>query len=510
VRARLWIVIAGLLLSAIAAGAVFFARQSSPEVHKRIVETLSRGLDSEVTLEKVVVGFFPSPSVTGQGLVIRHLGRHDIPPLVVVREFACHLGWTWFFDKRVDQVHLDGLELTIPPGRSDDMPDVDVGGSSNAPSRAILGRLLAHEARLTVLPKNPKKNPRVFDIFDLTMNELAFDRPAAFKATLTNPIPFGTIETQGTFGPWAAAEPRETPLSGDFSFAADLGTIKGIAGSLTSNGKYTGTIERVSSSGQTQTPDFRIPALKAAALPLSTSYDALVDGTNGDVQLTRVDARLGKSAFRATGNIVGTKGIKGKRVLLNVTSEDAHMEDILSLTVRSAPPAVIGHVRLDASLDLPQGDRDVVDKIRLKGRVAVKTARFTAARIQDKVDDLSRRGSGRPDDQSIADVASNMSTEFLVENGIVTLTGLTYTVSGAKVVLGGTYALESGALDFEGEARLVASASQTQTGVRRLLLMPFNFMFRKDGAGTLIGIYIKGTIDQPKVGVDLLRRRSGK
>jgi len=510
VRARLWIVIAGLLLAAVAGGALFLSRQSSPQVHKRIVEALSRGLDSEVTLDKVVVQLFPSPSITGQGLVIRHLGRHDIPPLIVVREFACHMSWSGFFEKYVDQVRVEGLEITIPPGRGKDMPDVDVGGSSGERSRVVLRRLLAHGARLTVLPKNPKKNPRVFDIFDLAMNDLGFDTAAPFKAALTNPIPFGTIETQGTFGPWSATEPRETPLAGDFTFAADLGTIKGIAGSLTSSGNYNGTIERVATSGKTETPDFRIPRLNASAMPLSTSYDALVDGTNGDVELTRVDARLGKSGLRATGNIIGTKGVKGKRVLLKVTSGDARMEDILSLTVRSQPPAMIGQVELEATLDLPQGDRDVIDKIRLEGRVAVKTARFMVDRIQDRVDDLSRRGRGRPDDESISNVASNLSTEFLVENGMVRLRRLTYAVSGATVAMEGTYALESGALDFDGEARLVATASQTQTGVKRLLLMPLNFMFRRDGAGTLIGINVKGTVDRPKVGVDLLRRRKGK
>ncbi len=510
-RAKFWLVIAGILLSLVAIAGVVIARQSSGQVHARIVDALSRGLDSEVTLESVEVGFFPIPSVTGKGLVIRHLGRHDIPPLVVVREFSCHIGWSGYFDKHVEEVHLDGLEVTIPPGRRKDMPDVGVkSDSSKEQSRLVIRRLLAHDARLSVLPKNPKKNPRVFDIFDLTMSDLGFDSPSPFKATVTNPIPFGTIETQGTFGPWAAIEPRETPLSGDFTFAADLGTIKGIAGSLTSTGNYNGTIERVASSGKTQTPDFRIPKLKATSMPLTTSYDALVDGTNGDVELTRVDVRLGQSDLRATGNVIGTKGVKGKRVYLNVKSGNARMEDILSLTVRSQPPALTGLVQLETIFDLPQGDRDVVDRLRLDGRVSVKKALFTADSIQDRVDNLSRRGSGRPDDESITDVASNLSTRFLVENGKVTLKGLKYSVSGAEVALDGTYALETGALDFDGEARLVATVSQTQTGVKRVLLMPFNFIFRKEGAGTLVGLNVGGTVDQPKIGVDLLRRKKGK
>jgi hypothetical protein len=509
VRRKLWIVIAGLVVSALAVSAVIVSRRSAGQVQSRIVQALSRGLDSEVTLDSVDVALFPRPHITGRGLVIRHLGRRDVPPLIVVREFTTHTSWRRFLDKDVDEVHVDGLEVTIPPGRRKDLPTV-VGGSSAQRSSVVIRRLLAHDARLTVLPKNPKKNPRVFDLFDLTMHELGFDRPSPFKATLTNPIPFGTIETQGTFGPWAATEPRETPLSGSFTFSADLSTITGIAGSLASRGNYSGTIERVATSGETQTADFRIPSLKASAMPLSTTYDALVDGTNGDVELTRVEARLGTSILQATGNIVGTKGLKGKRVYLHLTSTDARMEDILSLTVPSQPPAIDGQVQLDALFDLPQGERDIVERIRLDGRVSVKTARFTVDRIQDKVDELSRRGRGRPSDQSINNVASDFSTAFLVQKGTVKLTGLRYRVSGATVALDGTYALESGALDFSGDARLVASASATQTGVKRLLLMPFNFIFRKDGAGTLVGINVTGNINQPKVGVDLLRRNKGK
>jgi hypothetical protein len=490
--------------------AAVIARQSSSQIHARIVRALSIGLDSEVTLDSVEVDLFPRPSIIGRGLIIRHLGRHDIPPLVVVREFAAAMNWAGIYAKDVDHVRLEGLEVTIPPGRGKDMPDVDMKGSAGERSTLILRRLLAHNARLTVLPKNPKKNPRVFDIFDLVMKDLGFDAPSPFTATVTNPIPFGTIETQGTFGPWAATEPRETPLSGDFTFAADLSTIKGIAGSLTATGNYRGTIERIATSGKTETANFSIPKLQAAVLPLATSYDALVDGTNGDVELSRVDARLGNSDLRATGNIVGTKGLKGKRVYLHIKSDNTRMEDLLSLTVRTKPPVMTGRVQLDALFDLPQGDRDVIDKLRIDGRVAVKTALFTVDRIQDKVDELSRRGRGRPEDQSINDVASNMSTRFLVENGKVTLKRLRYGVSGADISLDGTYALESGALDFVGDARLVATVSQTQTGVKRVLLTPFNFLFRKEGAGTLVGINIAGTVDQPKIGVDLLRRRKGK
>ena len=86
-----------------------------------------------------------------------------------------------------------------------------------------------------------------------------------------------------------------------FQFDADLGTIKGIAGALHATGEFDGIIDRIAVSGTTDTPDFRIPKLKAAALPLATSFHAIVDGTNGDVQLDPVEARLAKSRLRRQG-----------------------------------------------------------------------------------------------------------------------------------------------------------------------------------------------------------------
>ena len=41
-------------------------------------------------------------------------------------------------------------------------------------------------------------------------------------------IPEGTIETSGAFGPWQKDEPGDTPIAGDYTFAANLGTIQGL------------------------------------------------------------------------------------------------------------------------------------------------------------------------------------------------------------------------------------------------------------------------------------------
>lgn len=517
-----WLILGALVAGLFAVGVVVTDRYLRTRLHAEVVRGLSEQLGSEVVFERFDVRLFPRPSVSGRGLVIRHQGRTDIPPLVTVGSFSGHANWWGALTRRLDEVELEGLEIVIPPRRRADMPSLEneQGGGEREEddSSAVdeltppfgVNRLMATNARLTIMPKRDDKDPLIFDIHTLEIGNLTIVQPSTYQADLTNPIPFGRIQSSGSFGPWAKEEPGDTPVEGDYTFQADLGTIKGIAGALDAEGALTGSVNRIATTGTTRTADFSIPKLEASALPLFTSYQAIVDGTNGDVILERVEAQLADSHFVAKGSIVGTKGIKGKRVVLDVTSDKARMEDLLRLTVSATPPPMTGNVTLQTSFDLPQGERDVIDKLLLDGKVSIKTARFTGDNVQDRIDALSRRGQGRPKDTSIDNVVSDLETAFAMKDGRIRLTDLSYAVEGATVAMDGTYALESGALDFEGVARLEASVSDTQTGFKHFLLKPFDWMFRKQGAGTRLVIKVGGTVHDPKFGVNVGRTLKAK
>jgi hypothetical protein len=426
------------------------SRYAEQHVRLAIVNGLAARFESEVDLEAVRLGWFPHLAVRGTGLVLRHRGRRDIPPLFVIARFNARTWWWSVPARRIDTVAVEGLEITIPPGRSADMPELngdeseraeDAGDEPSSPLTVTVGRFAAENARLSIMSKTGSRNPRVFDIFGLDMVGLNLDEPSAFTATLTNPVPFGHIRTEGTFGPWAAGDPRRTPVAGTFEFDADLGTIKGIAGTLGSEGRFSGPLERIEASGSTSTPDFRIPKLDAAALPLTSEFDAVIDGSSGDVTLERVDARLGESSIRARGRIAGVEGVKGKRVALDVTSDAARIEDFLRLTVPADPPLMTGALALTTAFDLPPGVAAVLDRLLLDGKVTLERAQFTRDAIQEKVDELSQRGQGRPDDPAIDNAASNLEATFSLENGVLSLPHLTYSVSGARVLLAGTYGL---------------------------------------------------------------------
>ena len=83
---------------------------------------------------------------------------------------------------------------------------------------------------LTILPKDRSKIP-LHDIHRLRLNRR---RQSRDDAALTNAKPPGEIQSTGTFGPWVADEPGDSPIDGAYRFDdADLGVFNGIAGILT-------------------------------------------------------------------------------------------------------------------------------------------------------------------------------------------------------------------------------------------------------------------------------------
>ena len=204
--------------------------------------------------------------------------------------------------------------------------------------------------------------------------------PMHFDANLTNPKPVGQIQSSGLFGPWQPDSPRDTPVSGTYSFDhADLGTIHGIGGILSSKGKYAGVLDKIEVEGATDTPDFRL-AISGRAVPLHTDFHATVDGTSGDTYLQPVKAKILNSWLVATGSVVRVKeSVKdpgGHRVELDVVMEKGEIEDLLKLAIRTDPPIMTGAVRLKTKFDLSPGSTDVANRLKLSGTFRIVRGAF--------------------------------------------------------------------------------------------------------------------------------------
>jgi hypothetical protein len=85
------------------------------------------------------------------------------------------------------------------------------------------------------------------------------------------------------------------------------------------------------------------------------------------------------------------------------------------------------------------------------------------------------------------------------------LPAFTFAMPGAAVQMAGAYGLESEALEFDGTLRMQATISEAAAagGVKGALLKVVDPIFRKDGAGAVVPIQVRGTRSHPKFGLDV-------
>ena len=519
-RAVRWTIaiVGGILITlAIIAG----AGSRTATLRQLVIDTLADRLDSEVQLDAFSVDTFPTVHVTGTNLVIRHKGRRDVPPLVSVRAFALDGGLLGLLSRprRFRTVSLAGLQINIPPGFKKEAKgalDVRAEGPKGkavsqtpyegSPGAIVVDRLTADDAALTLIPKRAGKTPKVFAIHRLTMKPLGRAETMTFEAEVTNPIPKGLVRAKGTFGPWHREDPGGTPLGGRYTFDdADLATVKGIGGDLTSTGTFDGQLNRIGVNGETRTPNFRVN-VSADPVPLHTQFEAVVDGTDGDTYLNAVAASFLNTSLTARGAIVGAEGVKGRTVKVHVKIDDGRVEDVLRLAVKGNSPVMLGQLRLHADLNLPAGPGDVMERLELGGEFDIGEARFTNATVQARLSDLSERARGLNPRENSQNVATNLRGRFRLDHAVLSLRDTTLGIPGATVHVGGRYDLASESLEFDGTVRMRATVSQAAGGgVKSVLLRAIDPLFRRDGAGAVLPIRIRGTRNEPKFGLDFGR-----
>jgi hypothetical protein len=412
--------------------------------------------------------------------------------------------------RRIRRVAIDRLDLNIPPkGERPDLTphdDASKAPQPEAPDSAkpsiIIDRVDADGTRLTILPRDRRKDPLRFAIYELQLQSAGPDVPMRYTAVLDNAKPPGRIDSTGSFGPWNGDEPGDTPLAGDYVFRdADLGVFKGIAGILSSTGVFKGELDEIVVDGETATPDFRLDS-SGNPMPLHTQFHAIVDGTNGNTRLEPVVATLRDTRFTARGAIEKNPGDAARAISLDVSLTAGRVEDLLLLAVKGKEPTLAGVINLTMKMELLPQKGELADRLRLDGNFELLRSRFTSPETQSKIDTLSRRGQGKPGEYGIANVASDFVGKFRLQDGLFTVRDLQFDVPGALVQLDGAYTFRNDALDFRGKLLLQARLSKTMTGWKRIFLTPIDPFFAKDGHGTVLNIKVTGTRDDPDFGLD--------
>jgi hypothetical protein len=509
--ARWFIGIAGGVLVAMWIFVAFGSR--TPVLREALVEALREKLDADVELQSFEADVFPRVRITGDGLRLRLRDQRETRPLIEIAHFEVQSGiWGPLQrPRRFKSVTLEGLKISIPPRSDHDRESGNVAAAQTSEGPIVIDEVIAHNAELLLIPKRADKEPKRFDIHDLRVESVGFNRSMPFHATLTNPVPKGLIDAAGSFGPWRAIEPGDTPLKGRYSFKnADLNTIKGIAGTLSSEGEFSGKLAEIDVRGKTSTPNFSVD-VGGRPVPLDTEFQAVVDGTDGDTYLKRVDAKFLDTALTASGAITGQPGVKGRTIKVDVHMDRGKIDDVLRLAVKSANPVMSGALALDTSLLIPPGPAKVADRLQLNGRFAIRDGRFTDPGVHTKLVTLSRRSQGKEADDSAGRVLSNMRGEFSLNDGVARFRTLTFEVPGAAVDLTGDYGLRSEQLNFAGTLSMQATISEAAGtgGVKGALLKAVDPLFKKPGHGAVVPIKIHGTREKPEFGLDVKSLRIG-
>ena len=490
-------------------------------LRQRAVEYLSNRFNAQVELQEIHVqlprynllravfqrGRGLLAQVDGKGLLVRYQKRTDLPPMFRIDSFRANIGFEGLFrpSRRVAGLKIDGMEINVPP--REDRPKSN-GPSGKGPVALSFGEARIQNLRLVILPKVQSKEPLEFQIRDIRLETADEAGEVKYQADLFNPKPPGEIVSHGMFGPWEKDDPGGTPLSGNYDFNhADLSIFPAIAGILYSTGTFSGELSTITAKVQATVPDFR---LKRANNPvnLQTSFEVLVDGTNGNTELKPVNAILGSTRFTTSGAILKQHGQTKRSIDLTVQMKQGEVADLLKLAMAGSP-MLKGKINFDAAIKVPPISGKVKEKLIVDGTFSIADGYFLRSQVRQRLDGLSRRAQGEPKDLQIEDVMTELAGKLHIEDAAVTFSSLNFSVPGARVALMGSYDMNQGNINFDGSASLDAKVSQTLTGWKRILVKPFDPLFARNGAGTFLPIEIRGDSKHPKFSVPIGKALTG-
>ena len=491
----IFLVAAAILIVAVAVCLAMFWNRFWPFTEAAVVEDLKEASNSTVTIRSSHRTYFPSPGCVLEGIEFRH--GADQWRLITIDKLTIQGSYSGILTNRVPRIIADGGHVYVPAmGRKMTF--------STQHSKLVVEELIANGTIIEFASQNPKQQALRFDVHQGLLHNVQWESAIDYDLKFHNPEPPGEITARGKFGAWIHGNPGETPISGEYTFQnADLGFNGGIAGTMDSKGKFSGVLKHIDIGGDTQVPDFDVES-GGRKFKLVTHYDAYVDGTQGDTFLKRVDARWGRTSLAVRGSVAGAKGRKGKAALLDLSSRQGRIEDILGLFVRSPRAPMSGAVSFKAKAEIPPGDEEFLKKVKFQGEFGIDDGSFTKAETQKNVNELSAGARGEKMDDAET-VLTDLKGSVKLEGGIATFTDLSFGIPGATANMHGTYNLLNYKINLHGQMRVDTKISKTTTGVKSLFLKAMDPFFKKKKKGEIVPVHIQGTYKHPQFGLDFNR-----
>jgi len=463
-----------------------------PYSRESVVQDLAEATDSTVTVQSFHKTYMP-PGCVIYGLQFQHGPEHF--KLITIQKLIIKGTYVGILRRHVSRITAIGAKVFIPPFGSNTTFKTEH-------SETVIDEIVADGSSVEFEPETPDKKPVQFEVHEALLRDVRWASPITYRLNFHNPEPPGEISVAGKFGGWTTGHPGDTPLSGDYTFDhADLGVYGGIAGTLSSKGRFGGVLQHVNISGTTDVPDFEV-ASGGHKVRLDTKFDAYVDATRGDTFLNRVEAHFGRTTVLSKGKVAKVDDHKGKFTDVQLTVPKGRIEDILGLFVSEPRSPMSGETSLQAHAELPPGDERFLKKVKVVGHFGIEEGTFSKPRTQRDVDELSAgaRGQNKEDPET---VLTDLKGQVVLRGGTAYFSDLSFGIPGADAQMHGTYNIINHKIDLHGKMRVDTKISKTASGFKSLLLKVMDPIFKKRKKGEIVPIHIGGTYEKPEFGLDL-------
>jgi hypothetical protein len=477
-----------------------------PYSQKKIVQSLQETFPSAITIDHFQRVYFPYPGCKAEGIKLRSFyAPKGSLPIVTIRELAIQGNYAnlLFRPHHISKIILDGLHIYFSPINN---THTFRGGSTHSP--VTIEQLTANGAVMEVERADQKPVLR-FEFHELGLDSISDKSGMSYNVAMRNPKPTAEIRSTGHFGPWNAGSSIQTPVSGKYSFdGGDLSVFNGIAGILNSEGTFSGPLGQISVQGTTDSPNFEVVRSAHSGL-LRTQFRANVNGTDGDVALTNVDATYLRTKINAKGYIAKREDTAGKFTSLDFAVRGGRIEDILHLFVREDHPPMSGITSFQAHVTVPPDGKPFLKEVTLDGNFEIADGRFENQPRQESVDELSEKARGekktKSDEQEndlTENVISHVGGHAILRSGVTMFPELSFNVPGADARMHGTYDLLNERIDLHGTVKMDAKFSQSTSGIKTLFAKVLDpFLNKKHGS--LVPVVVDGTYQNPHFGLDL-------
>lgn len=470
-----------------------------PFAERPVVENLSEASESTVSVRSFHRTYFPFPGCVLDGVIFRH--GPESRTFITIERLIVRGSYLGIFTRHIPLITAEGGHVFIPAFGSDET-------FHSTPSTIVVDEIVANGTIVEFASREAGRQPLRFDIHEALLRDVRWKRPFEYQLKFRNPEPPGEIAVSGKYGEWNKDRPGETPMSGEYTFDhADLGVYRGIAGTLASKGKFGGVLQHLDVSGDTDIPDFEVTS-GGHKVELATKFTAYVDATRGDTFLKLVDAHWGRTRITVDGSIAGSPGHKGKVALLNLTTRQGRIEDVLGLFVKGRSP-MSGAVAFKMIAEIPGGNEPFLKRVKLQAQFGIDEGSFSKAETQGNVNQLSAgaRGENKDDPET---VLTDLEGKVLLEGGVAQFSDIHFHIPGAGSRMHGTFNLLNEHVDLHGRMRVDSEISKTTTGVKALLLKMMSPFFKHKKNGEVVPVHITGTYDHPNFGLDLAPGAKGE